>query len=302
MVNTNAQTPPLALLPMSAAGARQLAGTIRRLWWACTIMLVIYLFIPNPGSPYRPSAGGWVVDLVIRTAQSLLPLFALFSILQLVRQARRAWTTKQRPTGAALVNVFLMALCLLMIYTLVTTVFVFGLKLTPLFGPVGNDLVRDGMLTVIYGGLTLGMRGMAALFLGFFGRYAPAEYVQRQRWLFRVWMGVLGIFSLMALSRLVLVLAWKVNLLEDAAWAVWVYHLCEKSPALLLVVPITWSFMTLMPLRHGLSQFAASNFCVKCDYDLRGNLGGGCPECGWGRTASPSKTNPPPPSLTRQKD
>ena len=23
--------------------------------------------------------------------------------------------------------------------------------------------------------------------------------------------------------------------------------------------------------------------CIKCGYDLRGDSGGGCPECGWGR-------------------
>ncbi len=27
--------------------------------------------------------------------------------------------------------------------------------------------------------------------------------------------------------------------------------------------------------------------CHKCGYDLRGNLAGGCPECGWGREATP---------------
>ncbi|MFG0252059.1 MAG: hypothetical protein ACF8NJ_04210 [Phycisphaerales bacterium JB038] len=50
-----------------------------------------------------------------------------------------------------------------------------------------------------------------------------------------------------------------------------------------------WGAVLLAGLAGRQLRRRRRGYCLACGYDLRGELGGGCPECGWGRGEEPSK-------------
>lgn len=53
-----------------------------------------------------------------------------------------------------------------------------------------------------------------------------------------------------------------------------------------LYATLLWMMMRVSSTLRGLIRRKRGR-CLACGYDLRGDLAGGCPECGWGRVSTP---------------
>lgn len=64
-------------------------------------------------------------------------------------------------------------------------------------------------------------------------------------------------------------------------------HILKRwLPGIVFVAALLFAFALYGEARHrGLVQRARRGLCVKCGYDLTGNISGVCPECGTPRVA-----------------
>ena len=284
--DTTAHQDPLATLQplLPAELARRMAALIRALFWA-SILLMVWQVASSLYGSMNLLFGTFIqyhVHAVFLLLFTVIQLVVCFLLFKLIWKARAPLMQTASRGANGILTVFLAALVLRaglwLMLIFVSTPFRFDLYDT---SRLWLAIPFQALFMLSGAGLLVGAGGVMALATRLATQSKRNISSPRSVWLFRVWLVVLALAFIEKSTPWVLEQPWLLGgLTPEQQSAIWIF---TSYFPLTAIVPIIWSFALLLPLRRWLQGVAKETLCPNCWYDLRGNLGGGCPECGCGR-------------------
>jgi hypothetical protein len=103
-----------------------------------------------------------------------------------------------------------------------------------------------------------------------------ADFIEREQW--------------SSLPEYATLMRWGVNRVNRINWSGYIHNLLTSIVAMALLASLGWI------LDHRDARRCANRkrrgLCPVCEYELRGHLDNGCPECGWRRVHDPAVPQP----------